>query len=279
MASTLFGMISDNNSRLYTLPALHSFLQHTRLTDQDRLILIDNDNSMAKWQVPCESFVPIKPRSFAANINVLIDMANDNQKDLCFLSNDIYFTPNWWELLASNEQEAILLPTCNQTNHYAFDNLKITSCMQLSQVADNLSRIDAVAKYSNAITANTFFTTRLMKFYCFKLPRAVYLKLGYMDDTVGSLADIDYRLRAINMGIPTAYVGGTYLLHYNIVSKLDTNTVCQSAFINKWNRHLTDICLSTDGSDINSILTKLNLIDTANGNWHVLLKMVINASQ
>ena len=287
---TLFGMVSTRASKAYTLPALQSFLENTKLAEKDRLVLIDNDDSIPAWHVPCESIVPIKPRSFAANVNSLLDMADEYQQDLCFISNDIHFAPGWWEPLRDNDQKAILIPNCNQNNQYTMDGLTIDSVMNLATVANRLDKVDAVAAFSNQATAGTFFTTRLMAFYAFKLSREVYKDVGYMDTGFGTggAEDVDYRLRAIQHNIPTAYVGGTYLLHYNgkstwdgveTASEIDArNQAYQTEFVNKWGQDLADLCLSM--GDTNAALARRNLVElAAAGNWHVLLKQVLDAGQ
>src|SRR5215472_2217461 len=131
-----FGMVTTSRSRRYTLPALETFFRHTDLSAADRFLLIDNDGdfhlpgSCSRAElVKCE-----RPRSYAANVNFLIQQAAAVQADVVFLNNDIIFAPGWLAPLCTTDQ-AILLPLCNQYVTYQRGGLKLEPEMDIEQYA------------------------------------------------------------------------------------------------------------------------------------------------
>ena len=195
---TLFGMVSTRASQAYTLPALQSFLRNTEMGSQDRLVLIDNDGSMQGWTVPCERIVPIQPRGFAANVNALMDMANEYEQDLCFLSNDVYFTPGWRSGLSSHTNEtAILIPDSNALRQYkTASGLEITPRMDLRATIGKADEIDDAARFHVSRFAGTYSVSRIMPFYVFHVSREIYQRLGYLDTSFGAAGaeDVDYQI-------------------------------------------------------------------------------------
>src|SRR5215472_15572476 len=149
-----FGMVTTSRSRRYTLPALETFFRHTDLSAADRFLLIDNDGdfhlpgSCSRAElVKCE-----RPRSYAANVNFLIQQAAAVQADVVFLNNDIIFAPGW------------LAPLCTTD-----------PAMDIEQYAGHEDEFLAiVAEHRADARMRGFIRPPHVSFYCFRLPLLVY---------------------------------------------------------------------------------------------------------
>lgn len=277
----LYGIVSSGKSQTYTNVAVDSFFKNTVLSNEDRVVVIDNDGIMPvdpRFDLVSRS----TPCSFSANANTLIGMADANGQDLVFLSNDIYFPPNWNSDFYSDD-EYILIPCCNQTHTYEHNGFKIQPTMNLDQT--DFSIVDEIAAYHYTQSTDYLYQTLLMPFYAFILKKSVYKKVGYFDTTFGvaGAEDIDYRIRAAQLNIPTLYTGNSWLLHFQGKSTWDgTETQQQTAardqiyttaFAKKWGTDLASLLLA--GGNPLQIIQKYNLQSFANSDgWFELLKRI-----
>ena len=285
--SRLYGIVSAGNSQNYTEVAINSFLKNTMLSKDDTVILIDNDGKMTKGNLPLDFLSRNVPYSFSANANTLMGMADANNQDLVFLSNDIYFPPDWNKNL-DKDGDLILLPSCNQTHTYEHNGFKTAPTMNLDQT--DFSIVDEIAAYHCSQSTEHVYQGLLMPFYAFILKKSVYKKIGYFDTAFGvaGAEDIDYRLRATKLGIPTIYIGSSWLLHFQGKSTWDgaetqqqtaiRDAVYTAAFAKKWGADLASLLLS--GGNPSQIIQKYKLESFANGDgWYELLKRITNATR
>ena len=280
--SRLYGIVSAGNSQHYTEVAVSSFFKNTRLATDDTVVLIDNDGKMSKGNLRLDFISRNKPCSFSANANTLMGMADANDQDLVFLSNDIYFPP-YWNRDLDFDGEYVLLPACNQTHTYEHNGFKTEPTMNLDQT--DFTIVDEMAAYHCAQSTGQLYQKLLMPFYAFLLKKSVYKKIGYFDTTFGvaGAEDIDYRIRAAKLNIPALYTGSSWLLHFQGKSTWDGAETLQqtsardqiytTAFAKKWGTDLASLLL-TGGNPL-QIIQKYNLQSVANGDgWFELLKRI-----
>lgn len=215
---TLFGMISSKESIAYTRYALNSFFSTTQLSDEDAVMLIDNDDSWDDFSYPYVNIVKNQQKkSFAANINHLIQLADQNSLDLIVMNNDIVFTEGWRESLELRD-DIICLPSCNQTHIYNNEQAEpiIPSTMTLEQYANRWDLLTYVANHH--VNANSGYYERFhTAFYLFRLPRKIYKDVGSFDESFAPCGgeDVDYRIRAALKGYQTLYTNHSYVLHFH----------------------------------------------------------------
>jgi GT2 family glycosyltransferase len=289
MAGRLFGMTTSANSSFYTQWALKTLLKHTQFTENDTIYLIDNDNCYSE---PVDDRINIIknvfPLSFAQNVNKLISMALYADQDLIFLSNDILLTKNWLSPLEAIE-DAISIPSCNQTHQYNYNGLQLNANMDWNEYNHQYITLSEIARL-HSLNNHGYFERLLMPFYLFRLPKSVYLKLGHMDTKfVNGGEDIDYRLRAIINGIDIKYAAKSYVLHFNGKSTwrgaedLDNTKkreqIYKDNFVNKWNEDLFKLLFL--GNDPNSVLQKYNLMSFNNktDSFNKLIQSVFKLSK
>lgn len=265
----LFGMVSSARSDLYTHYAIRSFFKHTKLYAHDQFILIDNDNI---WPDHPSALIKLiknsSPKSFSHNVNQLIDIARSFDQDLYFLSNDIIFTNNWDEPLHGND-DTILIPSCNQTHTYHYNNFDLPANLDLEDFGNNFDALDQIVFQHKQRSNPDFFEKLLMPFYVFKLPKNAYNTVGYFDEAfINGGEDIDYRVRALLNDIQVKYVFQSYLLHFNgkstwrsaedIAKTEERNRIYKNMFENKWGSDLKSLLFL--GEDPNSVLRKYDLM-------------------
>lgn len=257
----VFGIVTSANSIFYTHRALQSFFLNTKLTVDDEVYLIDNDN-VCKIISNVIIIKNEKPLTFAENANQLIDIARASNKDLIFLSNDIILTPNW--LTSLELDNTITIPSCNQTHLYS----KLTANMDWADYNNEYAQLcDHSLLHKQQVTEN--FDLLLMPFYVFRLPKDVYNIIGYFDTTfVNGGEDLDYRIRAIIAGIDVKYAAQSYVLHFNGKSTWRNSEhqyqieLCNKKYrdrlVEKWGYDL--MSFMTLGGDPNTVLTKFGLM-------------------
>lgn len=252
MTKNLYAMISTRNSRYYTDQAVASFLKSTKLTNNDEFYLIDNDGE-GNYNYGVSVSVNNTPKSFAANVNNIIDRADG--RDIFVLSNDVSFTPNWSDPL-KQYSNILLLPSCNQTHLYKSQDglLDLRSSMQIDELNNWYSLINCAEQHKKSVKQG-FFEKLLMGFYVFRLPAIIYRSVGLFDTQfgVGGGEDVDYRLRTLAAGYQVKYHSQSYLLHFAGKSTWDgpekssetteRNRVYMEKFSNKWGKDLADLCL------------------------------------
>lgn len=264
MKGNLYAMITTKSSSHYTALALESFLKNTNLSSSDEFVLIDNDNEGTYSGV--NVIRNSEPKSFAKNCNEMIDKADG--RNFFLLSNDVIFTPFWNEPLRQFSN-AIILPSCNQTHLYTIGDLNIRPSMNIDDFGNRYRELAQAVRLHRAINSFELFERSLMGFYVFVLPSNVYKKLGYFDESfgVGGGEDVDYRIRAVQQGIPVKYAIQSYLLHFAGKSTWDgpeqqleieeRNKKYFDSFVNKWGEDLANLCLV--GGRPNSVIEKYQL--------------------
>lgn len=266
MSNNLYVIIASKKSRPYTDRAIKSFLKNTNLKSNDEFYLIDNDNEN---DFDIKNVITNKiPKSFSENCNDMIDFADG--RTLFLLSNDIIFTPNW-NLPLTDYENLLLIPSCNQTHTYSFDNLKLSQQMSIDDFQDRFQSLNTIARiHCNNKSIPFFFEDTIMGFYAFVLPSKIYKSLGYFDTRfgVGGGEDVDYRLRAIDKGIPVKYCSKSFLLHFYGKSTWDgIETALEielrdkkyfDVFAQKWNEDLAILCL-VNKNPLNPIIKKYDL--------------------
>jgi hypothetical protein len=283
MNGNLYAMITSKSSRYYTDLALSSFLKNTRLSANDEFVLIDNDSEDTyEYDNTIKNLIP---KSFAANCNQLIDLANG--RNLVLVSNDIIFTPDW-NLPLTQYSSALTLPSCNQTHLYTLGSLQLQPTMQLSSYENKSRELEQIAVYHRSQVFG-LFERLLMAFYAFSLPVSVYNRVGYFDENfgLGGGEDVDYRLRAVEQDIPVKYLSQSYLLHFSGKSTWDgpekqreieeRNQKYFSKFADKWGEDLANLCLV--GGNPGPVIEKYQLGNfISNRDFNKAFKVVLNTA-
>jgi hypothetical protein len=268
MPATVYAMISSRSSDYYTLPAIKSFFKNTRLSPGDEFYLIDNDAVGSIVDDRVKIVANTEPQCFSKNINDIIRLAAG--RDVVVLNNDIEFTPGWSEPLRGYSN-SILIPSCNQTHVYASEDgsLQLQPSMILEEYSNNIYALADIVRQHRANVGLGMFETLLMPFYAFKLPAAVYTKVGLFDESYPKAGgeDVDYRLRAIQAGFGVKYVKQSYLLHFHGKSTWSGTEQTQDTqernnqyfeiFSNTWGIELANLLLV--GGNPQSIVDKYQL--------------------
>ena len=279
---TLYGMVTLKVTNEYANKAVDSFFSNTILNSDDKFIMVDNDGDFkSNWnngRISEDNFIlNDKLESFSYNMNILMRLAIKENKDLVFLSNDVIFTPNWSELLVTDDM-TLSIPSCNQTH-----NLGIPSSLSMDEFGDRYDILNQISLQVN--NEMKYFQSMLMPFYVLRIPLKILKEVGEYDEmfVVGG-EDIDYRLRCLIKGFNVTYTP-SFLLHFNGKSSWNgVETIEQTKerdynykirFISKWGLDLKDICFIN--SDPMRVINKFNLNDLiSNGDYNNLILKVIN---
>jgi hypothetical protein len=279
---TLYGMVTLKVTNDYANKAVESFFSNTTLNTDDKFIMVDNDGDFkSNWnngRISEDDFIlNDKLESFSYNMNILMRLAIKENKDLVFLSNDVIFTPNWSELLVTDDM-TLSIPSCNQTH-----NLGIPSSLSMDEFGD---RYDILNQISLGVNKEMkYFQSMLMPFYVLRIPLKILKEVGEYDEmfVVGG-EDVDYRLRCLIKGFNVTYTP-SFLLHFNGKSSWNGVENIQQTkerdynykirFISKWGLDLKDICFIN--SDSMRVINKFRLNDLiSNGDYNNLILKVIN---
>lgn len=280
--STLYGMVTLKVTNEYANKAVDSFFSNTILNSDDRFIMVDNDGDFkSNWNngriSEYDFILNDKLESFSYNMNILMRLAIKENKDLVFLSNDVIFTPNWSELLVTDDM-TLSIPSCNQTH-----NLGIPSSLSMDEFGD---RYDILNQISLGVNKEMkYFQSMLMPFYVLRIPLKILKEVGEYDEmfVVGG-EDVDYRLRCLIKGFNVTYTP-SFLLHFNGKSSWNGVENIQQTkerdynykirFISKWGLDLKDICfINSDSMRVINKFSLNNLI--SNGDYNNLILKVIN---
>ena len=206
-------MINTHNTERYTDLAISTFFKNTQLKDNDRFFLIDNDG---KYKLK-QNFSDItvisnnQPRYFAKNMNHVMKIAFHDKADFIGLNNDIVFTENWNKNFGSSK--CISVPLCNQMFIGEYGGLKIKSVMDIEEFGDKEEELNSFAKNIDPQKING--TPPLIAFYCFHIPHEIISKVGFFDEEFSRGGDdVDYRLRASQLGYEVTVNTSSYLLHF-----------------------------------------------------------------
>ena len=278
----LYGMVTLKVTNEYANKAVDSFFKNTILNSDDKFVMVDNDGDFkSNWnngRISEDNFIlNDKLESFSYNMNILMRLAIKENKDLVFLSNDVIFTPNWSELLITDDM-TLSIPSCNQTH-----NLGIPSSLSMDEFGDRYDILNQISLGVN--NEMKYFQSMLMPFYVLRIPLKILKEVGEYDEmfVVGG-EDIDYRLRCLIKGFNVTYTP-SFLLHFNGKSSWNGfETIEQTKerdynykirFISKWGLDLKDICFIN--SDPMRVINKFNLDDIiSNGDYNNLILKVIN---
>ena len=254
-------MVTTSHSDNYTGYALTSFFEHTTLEPSDRFILFDNDRSFTASSVldahpEIEVVRNESPRSFAANINAALAEARLSEGDLYFLNNDLIFSANWLPPL-EEYRDAIVLPVSNVEFSYQAGPLQLEPTMDLVDYLGKERYFDAIA--SAHCARHVGFRPHLRPaYFCVKIPRNIYLRVGDFDESFGpgGAEDTDYCIRAFLAGFRIGHVLNSFVLHFHGKSTWrgpekpeDTqarNDRYIAAFRDKWGEDLTRLFLFSD---------------------------------
>ena len=278
----LYGMVTLKVTNEYANKAVDSFFKNTILNSDDKFVMVDNDGDFkSNWnngRISEDNFIlNDKLEIFSYNMNILMRLAIKENKDLVFLSNDVIFTPNWSELLITDDM-TLSIPSCNQTH-----NLGIPSSLSMDEFGDRYDILNQISLGVN--NEMKYFQSMLMPFYVLRIPLKILKEVGEYDEmfVVGG-EDIDYRLRCLIKGFNVTYTP-SFLLHFNGKSSWNGfETIEQTKerdynykirFISKWGLDLKDICFIN--SDPMRVINKFNLDDIiSNGDYNNLILKVIN---
>jgi len=280
--NTVFGMITTAKSHRFTDGALASFFKTSPLRTGDVFILIDNDNCVNYTVYPQIKLISNQnPRSFAANINMLIDHATELAADLVVLNNDVIFTPGWREALEQRD-DIISLPACNQTHVYQ-DNTGAPVFDQTLDQAQYAGRWDTLCQLAQHHVANNsgYFEQLHTSFYAFRLPKNIYKTVGKFDEEFlpAGGEDVDYRIRALRAGFQTLYTNSAYLLHFQGKSTWDgaedktetagRNQGYHDVFVKKYGEDAAALLLKTGQSleKIAEAATRYNILGNRVGEF------------
>jgi hypothetical protein len=278
----LYGMVTLKVTNEYANKAVDSFFKNTILNSDDKFVMVDNDGDFkSNWnngRISEDNFIlNDKLESFSYNMNILMRLAIKENKDLVFLSNDVIFTPNWSELLVTDNM-TLSIPSCNQTH-----NLGIPSSLSMDEFGDRYDILNQISLGVN--NEMKYFQSMLMPFYVLRIPLKILKEVGEYDEmfVVGG-EDVDYRLRCLIKGFNVTYTP-SFLLHFNGKSSWNgVETIDQTKerdynykirFISKWGLDLKDICFIN--SDPMRVINKFKLNDIiSNGDYNNLILKVIN---
>ena len=240
-------MVNMKCSEKYTHLALDTFFRNSIFRKQDKFFLIDNDKTFTQDYENVTIISNSSLKSFAENMNFILKQAIMDGADFVGLNNDIAFTKNWNTNLG--DSNSISIPLCNQ--HLQVGGLKPQ--MQLEEFVGKEGQLNELTQH---ITTNKQdIPANLIKaFYCFYVPHEVSSKVGLLDEEfgLGGGEDIDYTLRAEQIGIETKFNHQSYLLHFSHRT-LDNETVKEKDrrteqlylhFCKKWGKEIADKRLS-----------------------------------
>lgn len=250
-----YGIVTVKKTWQYTKVCLESFLKHTKLREQDKFIMIDNDGywSEINPDATYDILVNETPKNYSQNMNTLLKLAEENGMDAVFISNDVVLTPNWADKFLDN---MVSLPSCNQTHFYG-----IPDSTSLEEFNNRYALLNAAA-YKHGITNKNSFDRLSMPTYLCKIPLEVIKTVGYFDEKFNHGGeDADYRIRCLKEGFETRYCS-SYVLHFNGKSSWngaetsketkERNEKYQRYFMEKWGEDLYNLFM-VSGNPLNVI--------------------------
>ena len=206
-------MVSSHNSEQYTDLAIDTFFKNTHFKNQDRFFLIDNDG---KYQLKKNSdkitvISNHTPKTFAENMNLVMKLAFLDKADFIGLNNDLVFTENWNQNFGKSK--SISVPLCNQKLTGEYGSLKIKSAMNLEDFDGKENELNEFVKGIDSQKLN--IDSNIIGFHCFHIPHEIISKVGFLDENFENGGeDIDYRIRASQLGYDIQVNVSSYLLHF-----------------------------------------------------------------
>jgi glycosyltransferase involved in cell wall biosynthesis/GT2 family glycosyltransferase len=246
-------MVSTHNSEEYTDLAIDSFFRNTQFREQDRFFLIDNDGKYQLTQNRDKITIISnhQPKTFAENMNFVMKFAFIDKSDFFGLNNDLFFTENWNKNFGT--RKSISVPLCNQKLTGEFGDLKIKSAMNINDFGGKETELNEFIKTIDPQKVN--INKEILGFHCFHIPYEVLSKVGFFDENFRHGGeDIDYRLRAYDLGFDMDVNCSSYLLHFYGKSTwrsgeeqqktLDREQQCYDYFVKKWGKEMSDNLLT-----------------------------------
>jgi glycosyltransferase involved in cell wall biosynthesis/GT2 family glycosyltransferase len=206
-------MVSTHNSEEYTDLAINSFFRNTQFREQDKFFLIDNDGKYQLTQNRDKITIISnhQPKTFGENMNFVMKLAFIDKSDFFGLNNDLFFTENWNKNFGT--RKSISVPLCNQKLTGEFGDLKIKSAMNIDDFGGKENELNEFVKGIDPQKLN--IDKQILGFHCFHIPYEVLSKVGFFDEKfVNGAEDIDYRLRAYDLGFDMDVNCSSYLLHF-----------------------------------------------------------------
>jgi glycosyltransferase involved in cell wall biosynthesis/GT2 family glycosyltransferase len=261
-APKYYCMVNSKVSKKYTHQALDTFFRNSIFGKEDKFFLIDNDKTF-EFSKDYDKITVISnasPRSFAENMNFVLKLALVDKADFVGLNNDIIFTKNWNENLG--DRNSILVPLCNQYVQKSYENLELKYSMELEEFLGKEDALNTIASQI-VLEKQNIHPNLMVSFYCFYLPYEVSSKIGLFDENFENGGeDVDYKLRAHQLGIPTKLNHQSYLLHFAAKSTWlsgedkkttdEKNSKYYNYFVKKWGKEIADKSLSCSVVDINN---------------------------
>lgn len=212
--SICYVMLHVGASHAYTQSAVESFVRHTRLAPHDRWILIDNDGS---WHggAPAELEVVIntQPCSFAENANQARQWALHQHQSLCLLNNDLWFTPGW-NLGFDATAGTIMIPNSNEYSSISIRGWCPVTGITLQEAEPYQPLLEQVDLWHHG-DGVAWDQPLHMSFCAVYIPESVLEQVGEFDTGfVNGGEDVDYRLRAAEIGIRTCRLRHRFVLHF-----------------------------------------------------------------
>jgi len=245
-------MVSTHNSEQYTDLAIDTFFKNTHFKNQDKFFLIDNDS---KYQLKQNSdkitlISNNTPKTFAENMNLVMKLAFLDKADFIGLSNDVVFTENWNQ--SFGKSKSISVPLCNQKLTGEYGSLKIKSAMNLEDFDGKENELNEFVKGIDSQKLK--IDSNIIGFYCFHIPHEIISKVGFLDENFENGGeDIDYRIRASQLGYDIQIDTSSYLLHFYGKSiwrsgeskekTLKREKNYRQYFEKKWGKEMSDKCL------------------------------------
>lgn len=242
-------MVTTDNTQKYTDLAIDTFFRNTDLKESDKFFLIDNDGQYQLTQY-ADKITKISnntPKTFAENMNLVMKLAVIDRVDFFGLSNDVVFTQEWNQNF--NTRNKILVPLCNQKLPGEYGTLKIETAMDLEDYDGKEQELNTFAKLVDANLLN--IDKNIIGFYCFYIPHEILSRVGFLDENFKNGGeDIDYRLRAHQLGFEVDINYDSYLLHFYGKSiwrsgeskekTLEREKNYREYFANKWGKDVAD---------------------------------------
>jgi len=254
----VFCFVSSKNTEQFSKLALDSFFKHTKLTKDDWFVFINNDNTGSFINAyPFNTYIAnTKPKSWAANFNQGLDYAKSMKKHFVVITNDIIFTPNWFEPLTQRD-DCVLIPSCNINYVYKNDDFVFDFVIQLEEYLGKEKYLEEVHKYhQQKYKFDNLEEKIFMQMFLGRIPYQIHNDIGYFDDTFSNCGgeDMDFRIRCAQKGYKTMLANHSFVLHFHGKSSWDGDETTQQEEdrrhsylkrgVEKWGQELTDIFIS-----------------------------------
>lgn len=206
-------MVTSDNSKKYTDLAIDSFFKYTNFKNQDRFFLIDNDSKyqLTQYTDKITKISNNTPKTFAENMNLVMKLAFLDKADFIGLNNDLVFTENWNQNFGKSK--VISVPLCNQKLTGEYGDLKIKSAMNLEDYQGKENELNEFVKGIDSEKLN--INSTIVGFHCFHIPHEIISKVGFFDEKFENGGeDVDYRVRASQLGYNVEINTSSYLLHF-----------------------------------------------------------------